>query len=142
MTAKDTPPAALRSMAEDWLYEQTQFDKDFVALLNARTCTPCASLEQTCRCPISDEWVEALAREFDAAISDRRIEWLQTLKDGRAPLIPVVEWQMALRQHESCCTSDPSLARRVGTLPPTCCADLIPREDAPEAAAGDEHRWG
>lgn len=107
--ANNTPSGILRSMAVEWLCEQAQFDRDFAFLLDERPCTSCHALDEPrCDCPIPDEWVDDLARELEAALSDRCGEWMEALKAGR-PLIT---------------------------------GDLIPREEAAEAAAGDGHRWG
>ncbi len=80
----DTAPPALQSMAAEWLNDQEAFDGDFamllVSLLGHDTLIP-------------DDWVDAVAREFDAAISDCCIEWMRTLKEGRPYSMPVVEWQ-------------------------------------------------
>ena len=62
------------------------------------------------------EWEDAVALEFDAAIEDRKLEIVSTHKEGRPADVLVVDWQ----SHAPV---------------------LIPAEDAPEAAAGDEHRW-
>jgi hypothetical protein len=93
---KDTAPPEFVKMAVEWLEEQAEVDDGFRALLERRRCSTCVfdgSQRNPCECPIADEWVEALASEFDAAISDRRIEWLQTLKEGRVPTQYVVEWE-------------------------------------------------
>jgi hypothetical protein len=39
------------------------------------------------------EWENAVAREFDAAIEDRKIEFVRTYDEGRPADMPVVEWQ-------------------------------------------------
>ena len=124
---QDTPPPALQSMAADWLYQQAELDPDFAALLDNRPCAPCAALEQeppfgspspprrVCRHPITDEWVNALANEYEAAISDRQGEWVETLIAGRPYDTPLVEWE-----HR----------------------ELVDIDDAKEIAANQGHRYG
>ena len=93
---KDTAPPEFVKMARNWLLDRGQYDKELDALMPPDI-------------PFPDGWVEALAGEFAAAILDRGIEWVRTLKEGRPPTTYVVEWE----------------AR-----------DLIPAEDALEVAAG------
>ena len=39
------------------------------------------------------EWEEAVAEEFDAAVSDRQAEILTTDKEGRPFAVSIVDWQ-------------------------------------------------
>ncbi len=61
---KDTAPA-IRELAREWLY-----DADL---------------------PV--EWEDSVAREFNAALNDRKFEILLTHREGRPADMPVVEWQ-------------------------------------------------
>ena len=110
---QDTVPRVIRKMAEEWLYRQAEDDREFAALLHARPCECCGGPE--CECPIDYEWIDALAGDLDGAISDRLIEWLRTLKEGRPPTEYVVEWE-----HR----------------------ELVDIEDAKEIAANQGHRYG
>lgn len=83
----------LRKLAEDLLTAQADYSRSLTALLDGRSCASCAAMEQTCFCPIPDEWIDALASELEAAVGDRCIEWLRTLKEGRPPVMFVVEWE-------------------------------------------------
>ena len=64
------------------------------------------------------EWEDAVALEFDAAIADRKLEIVSTHAQGRPYDMPITEWFA-------------DFAR-----------EAIPREDAPEAAADQGHRYG
>ncbi len=84
---KDAPPAVLRQLAEDWLTAQADYSRSLTALLDGRSCASCAALEQPkCFCPIPDEWIDALAREFQAALEDRGREWLEVRKADKAAI--------------------------------------------------------
>ena len=61
----DTAPRVIRDMAIDWLA-----DNDLPA-----------------------EWEDSVAREFNAALNDRKFEILLTHREGRPADMPVVEWQ-------------------------------------------------
>ncbi len=101
---QDTPSPALQSIAAGWLNDQEAFDHEFAALLESLLGRDAL---------IPDDWIDALAQDLDAALTDRLLEWTQTLIAGRPYDTPLVEWE----------------AR-----------DLIPAEDAAEAAASQE-RW-
>jgi hypothetical protein len=103
---KDTPSPALQSMAAGWLNDQETFDHEFAALLESLLGRDAL---------IPDDWIDALARELDAAISDRQVKWVETLIAGRPYDTPLVEWE----------------AR-----------DLIDIDDAKEIAADQGHRYG
>ena len=107
---KDTAPPAIVKLAEDWLYDQAEVDPDLRALLEEQGCFGQFPLNDH----IPDEWLDALACDLDGAISDRLIEWLRTLKEGRPPTQCVVEWE-----HR----------------------ELIDIDDAKEIAANQGHRW-
>ena len=62
---KDTVPRVIRDMAIDWLA-----DNDLPA-----------------------EWEDSVAKEFDAAIADRKIELVRTHEQGRPYDTPLVEWE-------------------------------------------------
>ena len=66
---KDTMPA-IRELAREWLY-----DNDLPA-----------------------EWENAVALEFDAAISDRKLEIVSTHEQGRPYDMALVEWVTEHRQ--------------------------------------------
>ncbi len=53
--------------------------------------------------PFPEDWLEALATELDAALSDRVYEWVETLKAGRSPTQFIVDWQAA----EGVCPCEP-----------------------------------
>lgn len=74
MTLLATP---MLKVAEDWLTARADYSRSLVALLDGRSCASCAAMEQTCRCPIPDDWIEDLALEFEAALEDRAREWLE-----------------------------------------------------------------
>ena len=83
----DTVPRVIRDMAIDWLA-----DNDLPA-----------------------EWEDSVAKEFDAAIADRKIELVRTHEQGRPYATPLVEWE-----HR----------------------ELIDIDDAKEVAANQGHRYG
>ena len=107
---QDTAPPEIRKLAEDCLMSEA-----FSEYLDGRDCAPCAAMEQLCRCPVPEEWIDALAGELDAAISDRQGEWLETLIAGRPYDTPLVEWE-----HR----------------------ELVDIDDAKEIAANQGHRYG
>lgn len=67
----------LRRLAEDWLTARADYSRSLTALLDGRSCASCAAMEQVCFCPIPDEWIADLAREFETALEDRAREWLE-----------------------------------------------------------------
>ncbi len=83
----DTVPRVIRKMAFDWLADN---DLPF-------------------------EWEDAVAREFDAAIADRKLEIVSTHEQGRPYDTPLVEWE-----HR----------------------ELVDIDDAKEIAANQGHRYG
>ena len=83
----DTVPRVIRDMAIDWVA-----DNDL---------------------PV--EWEDSVAKEFDAAIADRKIELVRTHEQGRPYDTPLVEWE-----HR----------------------DLVDIDDAKEIAANQGHRYG
>lgn len=99
---KDAAPPEFVKMARAWLYDRAESDKELDALYPPGL-------------PFPEALIEALAREFDAAISDRGGEWVTTLIAGRPHDTPLVEWE----------------AR-----------DLIDLDDAKEIAANQGHRYG
>ena len=87
----DTAPPAIRTLAEDFLMSD-----EFSAYLDGRACASCAALEQTCRCPVPDEWIDALAGELDAAITawSERVEdyeAMRTLQEAGVPAGPSLD---------------------------------------------------
>ena len=103
---KDTPSPALQSMAAGWLNDQEAFDHVFAALLESLLGRDAL---------IPDDWIDALAQDLDAALADRLLEWMQTLKQGRPYDTPLVEWE-----HR----------------------ELVDIDDAKEIAANQGHRYG
>jgi len=86
---------ASKDLAEDWLYEQKEHDKDFRDVLERRPCAKCeravewlirkgagTNVDQGCQCAIPDEWIDGLARQLEAAITDRQAEFMAALKEG------------------------------------------------------------
>jgi hypothetical protein len=120
-------PREYVQIAQDWLLART--DKDLDALFPPDQ-------------PLTVAHAEALAQEFDAAINDRGREWVATLIAGRPYATPLVEWEQRERLCPLCgdVSSD-------GSVHLSCAhkeqarADMMPVEDAPEAAANQEHRW-
>ncbi|KKK92998.1 hypothetical protein LCGC14_2697260 [marine sediment metagenome] len=80
------PPTTSRfwTLADDWLDQQSRLNKDFAPFL-------ISTLEPS-QC-IPTKWADALARELEAAISDRSAKWLETLIAGRPYDTPLVEWE-------------------------------------------------
>ncbi len=72
---KDTAPPAMLKLARAWLY-----DNDLPA-----------------------EWEEAVALEFDAALTDRQAEILTTDKEGRPYTMAVADWMRESRCHCQFC---------------------------------------
>ncbi len=66
------------------------------------------------------EWEDAVAQEFEAALTDREAEILSTFAEGRPFDMPITDW---LRW-----TS-------------TECREMMPYDEAPEAAANQGHRY-
>jgi hypothetical protein len=86
---KDTAPPAMKKLAEVWLLDNPEFN----AYLDGRACPSCGNGEPVgCVCAIPDGWLDALACDLDGALTDRLIEWVTTLKEGRPADMPVVEW--------------------------------------------------
>jgi hypothetical protein len=81
-----TVPRVIRKMAFDWLLAED----------------------------LPAEWEDAVAQEFDAAIADRKIEFVRTNEQGRPYDTPLVEWE-----HR----------------------ELVDIDEVQEIAANQGHRW-
>ncbi len=144
-----TPPPALLAIAAGWLNDQEAFDHEFAALRESLLGRDAL---------IPDDWVEALAQDLDAALADRQLEWMRTLKEGRPPTEAVVEWEardlddrpqqaaeMRAEREETLCPLCGDVSSD-GSVHLSCAheeqarADLMPVDDAAEAAASQE-RW-
>ncbi len=75
-----TNPTDCVKMARNWLLARVESDKELDALYPPDK-------------PLTVAHVEALAQEFDAAITDRGMEWVETLIAGRPYATPLVEWE-------------------------------------------------
>ncbi len=84
---KDTAPPAIRKLAEDYIFA------NYERILDSQPCGVCAALDQSCGCPIPDEWVAALADEMMSAVIDTYLEWIRTFIAGRPYDTPLVEWE-------------------------------------------------
>ncbi len=64
--------------------------------------------------PFPESVIEALAQEFEAVISDRGAEWVETLIAGRPPTLPLMEWaaRELKPEHQDCIPWDDALSVR------------------------------
>ncbi len=126
---KDTAPPALRSMAEEWLRDSHEWNEYLDKRLGFGTVAP-------------TEWLEAAGMEAYVAFTEALDTWLETLKEGRPPTQYVVAWEARdlderPQEAQEMTAAEFEAQREMGRHD-----DTIPARDAPEAAAGDEHRYG